>query len=163
MWTVNSLEKTLMLEKIEGRRRGQQRMRWHQRKRGWKASPIRWTRAQLHSCVWPFATPWTVAHQAPLAMEFSRQKYWSGLPFPSTGDIPDKLGQTLGDSREQGSLECCSPWDCKELDMTWWLNNKVRELSPQESCFCFVYKYLLKLRGVCSSVPWASIQLLINC
>ena len=34
-------------------------------------------------------TPWTVAHQAPLSMEFSRQEYWSGLPFPSPGDLPD--------------------------------------------------------------------------
>ena len=35
-----------------------------------------------------FATPWTVAHQAPPSMEFSRQEYWSGLPFPSPGDLP---------------------------------------------------------------------------
>ena len=35
-----------------------------------------------------FATPWTVAHQAPLTMEFSRQEYWSGLPFPSPGHLP---------------------------------------------------------------------------
>ena len=34
-------------------------------------------------------TPWTIAHQAPLSMEFSRQEYWSMLPFPSAGDIPD--------------------------------------------------------------------------
>ena len=33
--------------------------------------------------------PWTVAHQAPLSMEFSRQEYWSGLPFPPPGDLPD--------------------------------------------------------------------------
>ena len=36
-----------------------------------------------------FVTPWTVAHQAPPSMEFSRQEYWSGLPFPSPGDLPD--------------------------------------------------------------------------
>ena len=36
-----------------------------------------------------FATPWTVAHQAPGSMGFSRQEYWSGLPFPSPGDLPD--------------------------------------------------------------------------
>ena len=36
-----------------------------------------------------FATPWTVAHQAPPSMEFSRQEYWSGLPFPSPGDLPN--------------------------------------------------------------------------
>ena len=35
------------------------------------------------------ATPWTVAHQAPLSVEFSRQEYWSGLPFASPGDLPD--------------------------------------------------------------------------
>ena len=34
-------------------------------------------------------TPWTVAHQAPLSMDFSRQEYWSELPYPSTGDHPD--------------------------------------------------------------------------
>ena len=36
-----------------------------------------------------FVTPWTVAHQTPLSMGFSRQEYWSGLPFPSPGDFPD--------------------------------------------------------------------------
>ena len=35
------------------------------------------------------ATPWAVAHQAPLSMEFCRQEYWSGLPFPTPGDLPD--------------------------------------------------------------------------
>ena len=34
-------------------------------------------------------TPWPVAHQAPLSMEFSRQEFWSGLSFPSPGDLPD--------------------------------------------------------------------------
>ena len=41
------------------------------------------------SPVWLFATPWTVACQAPLSMGFSRQNYWSGLPFPPLGDLPD--------------------------------------------------------------------------
>ena len=34
-------------------------------------------------------TPWTIVYQAPLSMEFPRQEYWSGLPFPSPGDLPD--------------------------------------------------------------------------
>ena len=38
--------------------------------------------------VWLFAVPWTVAHQALLSMEFSRQEYWSGLPCPSPEDLP---------------------------------------------------------------------------
>ena len=36
-----------------------------------------------------FVTPWTAAHQAPPSMGFSRQEYWSGLPFPSPGDLPN--------------------------------------------------------------------------
>ena len=41
------------------------------------------------SCVRLFVTPWTVAYQTPLSTEFSRQEYWSGLPFPSSGDLPN--------------------------------------------------------------------------
>ena len=40
------------------------------------------------SHIWLFATPWTVARQAPLSMGFSRQKYWSGFPCPPPGDLP---------------------------------------------------------------------------
>ena len=43
----------------------------------------------LLSHVWFFAAPWTVAHHTPLSMEFSRQGYWSGLPFHSPGVFPD--------------------------------------------------------------------------
>ena len=43
---------------------------------------------KLLSCVRLFVTPWTVAHQAPPYMGFSRQEYWSGLLFPSPGDLP---------------------------------------------------------------------------
>ena len=42
-----------------------------------------------HSVVSDSATSWTVVHQAPLSMRFSRQEYWSGLPFPPPGDLPD--------------------------------------------------------------------------
>ena len=45
--------------------------------------------AQLLSCVWLFATLWTIACQAPLFMQFSRQEYWNGLLFPSPGDLPN--------------------------------------------------------------------------
>ena len=44
---------------------------------------------KLLSHVRLFVTPWTVAHQTPPSMGFSRQEYWSGLPFPSPGDLPD--------------------------------------------------------------------------
>ena len=40
------------------------------------------------SVMWDSVTPWTVACQAPLSMEFSRQEYWHGLPFPTPGNVP---------------------------------------------------------------------------
>jgi len=54
------------------------------------------TLSPFHSYSWSFrrvrlsVTPWTVACQAPLSMGFSRQGYWSGLPFPTLGDLPDQ-------------------------------------------------------------------------
>ena len=48
-----------------------------------------WGSSNNVSCIQLFASPWTVAHQAPLSMGFSRQEYWSGLPFPSPGDLLD--------------------------------------------------------------------------
>ena len=46
-------------------------------------------KVKLLSGVRLFATPWTIAYQAPPSMGFSKQEYWSGLPFPSPGDLPD--------------------------------------------------------------------------
>ena len=72
---------------------------WEVRDEEWA---IRWSRtvtaiertlqfssAQSLSHVRLFATPWAVAHQAPPSMGFSRQEYWSELPFLSPGDLPD--------------------------------------------------------------------------
>ena len=49
---------------------------------------VKWSEVKSLSRVWLFATLWTVAHQAPPSMGFSRQEYWSGLAFPSPGDLP---------------------------------------------------------------------------
>ena len=46
-------------------------------------------------CCPTFVTPWTVAHQAPLSILFSRQEYWSELPFPSPGDLPEPGIKTM--------------------------------------------------------------------
>ena len=45
--------------------------------------------SQLFSCIWIFATLWTIDHQTPLSMGFSRQEYWSGLPVPPPRDLPN--------------------------------------------------------------------------
>ena len=51
-----------------------------------------------------FATPWTVALQAPLSMGFFRQEYWRGLPFPSAGDLPDLEAEPVSPALQEDSL-----------------------------------------------------------
>ena len=53
------------------------------------AADIEWVCFQLLSRVQLFVTPWTVAHQAPLSLEFFWQECWSGVPFPTPGDLPN--------------------------------------------------------------------------
>ena len=51
-----------------------------------------------------FVTPWTVAGQAPLSVGFSRQEYWSGLPFPSSGDLPNPWIEPWSPARQADAL-----------------------------------------------------------
>ena len=76
-----------------------------------------------------FATPWTVAYQAPLSMGFSRQEYWSGLPFPSPGHLPNpgiELGSpalqadTLPSEPPGKPRHCPSPWVNHKLDLGFY-------------------------------------------
>ena len=57
-----------------------------------------------HSFMPKSVIPLTVAHQAPLAMEFSRQEYWSGLPFPSSWDLPNPGIQPWSPALQEDSL-----------------------------------------------------------
>ena len=67
------------------------------------------------SRVWLFATPWTVAHQALPPMGFSRQGYWSGLPFPSPGELPDPGIEPRFPALQAGALPSEPPgnWEGK--------------------------------------------------
>ena len=60
-------------------------------------------------CVWLFATPWTV--QAPLSMEFSRQNYWSGLPFRSPGNFPNPGIEPMSPSLAGGFFTIWASWE----------------------------------------------------
>ena len=57
-----------------------------------------------HSVVSDSLIPWTVTHQTPLSMEFSRQEYWSGLPFPSPGDLPHPVIEPRSSALQADSL-----------------------------------------------------------
>ena len=57
-----------------------------------------------------FATPWTVAHQAPPSMGFSRQEYWSGLPFPSPEDLPNPGIEPRSPALQADALTSEPPW-----------------------------------------------------
>ena len=69
-------------------------------------------------CVWFCASPWTVAYQAPLSMEFSRQEYWSGLLFPSPEDVPNPKGSVTGLPHCRQTLYCLS------LQETTWYHER---------------------------------------
>ena len=73
-----------------------------------KAIKERKSEVKLLSRVRLFATPWTVAYQAPQSMEFSRQEYWSGLPFRSPGDLP-KPGIKPGSPARQADALLSEP------------------------------------------------------
>ena len=53
----------------------------------------------IQSCL-TLCDPWTIAHQAPLSKGFSRQEYWSGLPFPTRGDLPDPETEPMSPALE---------------------------------------------------------------
>ena len=196
MWRTDSLEETLTLGKIEGRRRrGQQRMRWLDRhvfeqalglgdgqgslaccspwghKNSDMTEQLNWTEQTINagetvekrepshtvggnvnwythygewygdsfknwkqsyhvvviwllSRVWLFATWGTVAHQASPSMEFSRQEYWSGLPFPFPGDLPDPGIKPRSPALQAGSE---LPYDTKSHSWAYIQRWKVME------------------------------------
>ena len=80
-----------------------------------RAHYIKCTHRFMHMCMhsssvmFNSATPWTVARQAPLSMGFSRQAYWSGLPFPAPGDLPDPAIKPRSPKLRADSLPSESP------------------------------------------------------
>ena len=79
------------------------------------------------SCVRFFATPRTVAHQAPLSMDFSRQEYWSGLPFPSPVDLPDSGMKPGSPALQVDSLQSEPPITPLDLRRTKKPGSKAEE------------------------------------
>ena len=63
------------------------------------------------SHVWFFAAPWTVVHQTPLSMEFSKQDYWNGFPFPTPKDLPDSQIKRESPGLAGGFLTTSATWE----------------------------------------------------
>ena len=85
---------------------------------------------KYHLVVSNSATPWTVAHQAPLYKEYPRQEYWSGLPFPFPGDIPNPGIEPCSPALQAGSLLSEPPgktkYICKKIYNLKKLENNKR-------------------------------------
>ena len=80
-----------------------------------------------------FAAPWTVAHQAPLSMEFSRQEYWSGLPFPPPEHLPNPGTEPRSPALQADSLLPGLPEKCNILKREKQVSTvkQLRQLVPQ--------------------------------
>ena len=105
---------------------------------------------KLLSHVWCFVTPWTVAHQAPLSMEFSRQDYWSRLPFPSPWLPPDPGIEPGSPALQADSL-------IRMCQMFWWytLEQGLCHLQGPHcnACYLLYHKYSCFSRP--ERGPWA--------
>ena len=95
-----------------------------------------------------FATPWTVAHQAPPSMGFSRQEYWSGLPLPSPGDLPHPGIEPRSPTLQADALTSEPPG--KPLGVT---GSGYKFLEGERCLFSYsliLQKDILGILGICS-------------
>ena len=82
----------------------------------------------LLSHVQLFDTPWTVAYQASQPMEFSRQEYWSRLPFPSPGDLPNPGIEPRSSTLQANSLQSEPPGKPPQISISF-INSKLKIFS----------------------------------
>ena len=110
-------------------------------------------------------TPWTIAHQAPLSMKLPRQEYWSGLLFPSPGDVPDPGIKPSSPILQADSLRSKPPeWRTnapleehasgikdrnlrKTINKYRWLFHDHSQVQSSWNCFQFVHN--AKVGGTC--------------
>ena len=99
---------------------------------------------KLLSRVRLFATPWTVAYQASPSMGFSRQEYWSGVPLPSPGDLPDPGIEPWSSALEADALTSEPPGKPK-VTLTAVKNFKMHSGSNKAGYFCCCHCLVTKL------------------
>ena len=97
------------------------------------------------SSVQLFATPWTIAYQAPPSMGISRQEYWSGLPFPSPGELPDPGIKLASPELEADTLPSEPPGKLSRV-INSVTNRMERSFVIQTKLMCLLRSYLLSAR-----------------
>jgi len=105
--------------------------------------------------VWLFVTPWTVAHQAPLSMGFSRQEYWNWLPFPSPGGLPNPGIKPRSPTLQAEALTSEPPGKPCTYVLVSRFSLKNRNIWPQRTPFCMELGRICPLRVddvLCSSL-----------
>ena len=104
-------------------------------------------------------TPWTIARQASLSMGFSKQEYWSGLPFPSPGDLPNPgisriVGRRLYHLSHQRSRSSCIPQSLPK-EREWDVNNIYKNALGSH-----VVQEVQNLRALLRSLSWHSFMVI---
>ena len=104
------------------------------------------------SVVCDAATPWTIAHQAPLSKEFSRQEYWSGLPFPPSGNLPDPRIEPASPALAGGFFTIESPGKTLQIHRRAMIitYHYTKEVAFQLSCQFFFLNWWWSLVTFCS-------------
>ena len=93
----------------------------------------KWSEVKSLSRVQLLATPWPVAYQAPPSMGFSRQEYWSGLPFPSPGDLPDP-GIKPGPPAFQADALTSEAPGTNRMELWTWMNSTCNTMNDSHQC-----------------------------
>ena len=116
------------------------------------------------SCVWVFATPWAIALQAPLSMGFSRQEYWSGLPCPPPGDLPNPGIEPGSSALQANSLPSEQPGKPMDYILHQYLGENYSSIQSLSHVWLFVTPWTAARQSslsitnswVCSnSCPWS--------
>ena len=126
------------------------------------------------SCVWLFATPWTVAHQAPLSMGFSGQEYWSGWPCPPPGDLSDpgiKSAPLPSPALAGGFFTTSATWEAQmylcEIKLNWerlafrkqrWYSIVVKSMGMGVMVKSWTHSTLAVWLWISIQTPWFSVS-----
>ena len=83
--------------------------------------------ARMLMCGQLFATPWAVAHQAPLSVEYSFQEHWSGVSFPTPGALPTPGTEPASPSSPAGFFATSATWEAPKMETVFLPKIRVKD------------------------------------